>query len=395
MNWDKDQGPWGSIKPDKSDKPDSSKQESPYNWSQRNGGNGNNGGTDGGRDPSPFNMEPPPDLKEIWQRLKDFFSPYKPQGHFQAIMIGVGALAVLWLLSGFYTVAANQVGVVMRFGAFDRIDQAGLRYHLPAPIEEAMTPVVTAQNEIQIGFRSSARNGEGGYAIPEESMMLTQDENIINVQFTVFWRVSDVNDYLFQIRNPEVTVKMAAESAMREVIGQNKLQFALTEGRATIAEEARQRLQDLINEYKAGIVVTQINLQTVSVPNEVKAAFQDVVNARLDMERFQNQAAAHVNKVIPDAKGTAAKTVQEAMAYRDQKIAVAKGDADRFTEVLAAYNESKDVTTKRLYLETMESVLGDAHKIVTDKGTGTFPMYPLQDMMLKKQQPTIQMGTSE
>ncbi len=201
------------------------------------------------------------------------------------------------------------------------------------------------------------------------------------MQFTVFWRVGDVKDYLFEIRAPEITVKMAAESAMREVIGQSKLQFALTEGRAQIAEEARKRLQEIADEYKAGIIVTQINLQTVAVPMEVKAAFQDVVNARLDMERFQNQAAAHVNKVIPEAKGKAAKLVQESMAYRDQKIAVAKGDADRFKEVLAAYAVSKDVTTKRLYLETMEAVLGNAQKIITDKGAGAMPLYPLQDMM--------------
>lgn len=373
MNWDKNQGPWGPSKPNK---PDDSKKDTPPSWTQRS--------TGGGHEP-PFNMPNQPDIAEMWKKLKDFFSPYKPQGHFQAAMMGIGALVAIWLVSGFYMVAANQVGVVMRFGAFDHLDQPGLRYHLPTPFEEAMTPVITAQNEIQIGFRNSLRGNDGAYAVPEESMMLTQDENVINVQFTVFWRVADVNDYLFQIRNPEITVKMAAESAMREVIGQSKLQFALTEGRGKIADEARARLQGLIDEYKAGIVVTQINLQTVAVPAEVKAAFQDVVNARLDMERFQNQAAVHVNKVIPDAKGQASKILQEAMGYRDQKIAIAKGDADRFKEVLMAYNMSKDVTTKRLYLETMETILGNAQKIITDKSAGTFPLYPMQDMMRKNQ----------
>jgi membrane protease subunit HflK len=181
-----------------------------------------------------------------------------------------------------------------------------------------LLPVVTAQNEIQIGFRKLSR-GDETRPVPQESLMLTQDENIINVEFTVFWRIGDVGKYLFEIRSPQTTIKMAAESAMRETIGQNKLQFALTEGRSQIADEARKRLQALMDEYKAGIIVTQINLQTVSVPNEVKAAFQDVVNARLDMERFQNDAAKHVNKVIPDARGQAAKLVQQAMAYRDQK----------------------------------------------------------------------------
>jgi len=372
MTWNDNEGPWGSSdanKPKESPKP---QQKPDEHWSQQRRTGGGNGGP------------PQPDFKEVWEQLKNFFSPYKPQGHFQAAMMGLGALLALWLISGVYMVGANQVGVVMRFGAFNRTEEAGLRYHLPTPIEEVLTPIVTAQNEIQIGFRKSGRSIEDSRSIPEESMMLTQDQNVINVQFTVFWRVNDVNDYLFQIRDPEITIKMAAESAMREVIGQSKLQFALTEGRGQIAEDARKRLQELVNEYKAGIVVTSINLQTVAVPLEVKAAFQDVVNARLDMERFQNQAAAHVNKVIPDATGKAAKLMQESMAYRDQKIAVAQGDADRFKEVLTAYNMSRDVTVKRLYLETMEYVLGDAQKIVTDRAAGTFPLYPLQDMLKKK-----------
>lgn len=373
MNWNDDEGPWGSKNTNKPS--DTGNKEQPTPWAARYKGNGGGGG----------GLPPQPDFNDIFQKIKDFLSPYKPQGHFQAVMMGLGILVGLWLLSGIYMVGANQVGVVMRFGAFAETEQPGLRYHLPSPIEEVMTPVVTAQNEIQIGFRRSGRSGDDSRGIPEESMMLTQDQNVINVQFTVFWRVNNVHDYLFEIRDPEMTVKMAAESAMREVIGQSKLQFALTEGRGQIAEEARKRLQELVDEYKAGIVVTSINLQTVSVPLEVKAAFQDVVNARLDMERFQNQAAVHVNKVIPDAKGKAAKLVQEAMAYRDQKIAVAKGDADRFKEVLTAYNMSRDVTLKRLYLETMESVLGNAPKIITDRATGTFPIYPLQDMMKKKQ----------
>ncbi len=372
MTGSDDDGPWGSNKPSgANDSPNRNK-----NWSRQPKGQ-----SDGPFGGPPNNVVPPPDFQELWRKIKDFIDPYKPQGHFQAGVAGLAVLIGLWLVSGLYMVGADQVGVVMRFGAFNRTEQPGLRYHLPSPIESVSTPVVTAQNEIQIGFRKGSRDTEGTRAVPEESMMLTQDENIINVQFTVFWRVGDVKDYLFEIRAPEITVKMAAESAMREVIGQSKLQFALTEGRAQIAEEARKRLQEIADEYKAGIIVTQINLQTVAVPMEVKAAFQDVVNARLDMERFQNQAAAHVNKVIPEAKGKAAKLVQESMAYRDQKIAVAKGDADRFKEVLAAYAVSKDVTTKRLYLETMEAVLGNAQKIITDKGAGAMPLYPLQDMM--------------
>ena len=368
MSWNNDDGPWGPSG-DKSNKP---KQASDGGdpWTQRNPGPGGQ--------PGPF--APPPDLDELLDKIKKFFAPYKPQSHKQAIGTGLAVIGALWLLSGLYQVSSDQVGVVMRFGAYDRTEQPGLRYHLPAPIESVTTPVVTSQNEIQVGFRRAGRSGDDARYFPEESMMLTQDENIINVQFTVFWRISDVGKFMFEIREPETTIKMAAESVMRDVIGQNKLQFALTDGRSEIAEEAQSRLQALMDEYNAGIIVSQINLQTVSVPDEVRAAFQDVVNARLDQERFQNQAAAHANKVVPDAKGQATQFIQQAMGYRDQKIAIAQGDADRFKEVLQAYNLSREVTTKRLYLETMESILRDARKVVVQK-SGVVPYLPVQDLL--------------
>ncbi len=370
MNWNDEDGPWGSRNDTPKPRPD--KQE------RRPSG--------GPREPQQGGFSPPPDFEELQRKMKDILGKHGPKNHFQTVLTVLGIFVGLWLLSGFYMVGANQLGVVMRFGAFNRTEMPGLRYRLPSPIEDVLLPVVTAQNEIQIGFRRVSGRNDDIRAVPRESLMLTGDENIVNVAFTVFWRVGDVKNYLFEIRSPQTTVKMAAESVMREVIGQNKLQFALTQGRAQIAEEARTRLQSLMDEYKAGIAVTQINLQDVSVPEEVKDAFQDVVNARLDMERFQNQAAAHVNKVIPDAKGQAAKLVQEAMAYRDQKVAIAKGEASRFTEVLAAYHAARDVTAKRLYLETMESVLSRAQKVVTDKSGNAVPLYPLQDLMNRRQE---------
>ncbi len=374
MNWNDDSGPWGPENGSDQGKKDPDPVVRP-NWgSQKGSGNGRR----------PSQPPVPPDLDEILKKLKSSFGPLRPQGHLQAIVMIVAIVVGLWLLSGIYMVGADQQGVVMRFGAYHRTEQPGLRYRLPAPFEEVLLPVVTSQNETQIGFRSSARNNQSSIAVPEESMMLTQDENLINVQFAVFWRINEVNDYLFEIRNPNVTIKMAAESVMREVIGQNKLQFALTEGRGQIAEDARKRLQELMDEYKAGISVTQINLQTVAVPDEVKSSFQDVVNARLDMERFQNQAAAHVNKVIPDARGQAAKLLQEAKGYRDQKIAIAKGDADRFKEVFEVYKNSKDVTSRRLYLETMEAILSGAQKVITDGSSSTIPMYPYNELMRRK-----------
>ncbi|HBM90654.1 MAG TPA: FtsH protease activity modulator HflK [Rhodospirillaceae bacterium] len=374
MNWNDNEGPWGPSKGDKSGKKDN---PSGSPWGRQGRGNGG----------PPNNVTPPPDIEEALQRIKEMMGPLKPNGHVHAILLGLAALIGLWLLSGIYMVGTNQMGVVMRFGAMNRTELPGLHYHMPTPIEDVLLPIVTSQNEIQIGFRNiSRRNNSATQSIPEESLMLTQDENIIDVQFTVFWRIADVANYLFEIRDPDVTIKMAAESVMREVIGQNKLQFALTKGRGQIAEDARARLQDMMNEYKAGIMVSQINLQTVAAPEEVKDAFQDVVNARLDMERFQNQAAAHVNKVIPDAKGQAAKLVQQAMAYRDQKIAISKGEAERFTEVLAAYNKSRNVTRKRLYLETMEAILSGADKVITGKTSGTVPLYPLHDLKKKNKE---------
>ena len=368
MSWNNNDGPWGSS---------SNKSNNPWVRKEKPGG---------GNSPPP-NNPPPPNLDEFFRNLMEGFQRWLPRigGPQQFFMLGLAGIFAIWILSGFYQVAADQVGVVMRFGAYDRTDPPGLRYHMPYPIEDVLLPNVTSQNEIPIGFRRISRTTDDIRTYSEESMMLTQDENIINVEFAVFWRINDIQKFLFEIREPELTIKMAAESAMREVIGQNKLQFALTDGRSRIADDARARLQTLMDEYNAGVIITQINLQTVSVPDEVKSAFQDVVNARLDQERFQNEAETHANKVIPEAKGQAAKITQQAMAYRDQKIAIAQGDADRFKEVLTAYNQSRDVTTKRLYLETMEDILGNTRKVILDKaGAGAVPYLPLQEVLKPK-----------
>lgn len=369
MSWNNNEGPWGS----------SGKKPSEGNpWTKK----------DPLRDKSTPPVPPPPfDLEKLIKRISNELQALHNRfgGPSPFLLIGLIFVIGVWLLSGFYQVGTEQVGVVMRFGGFDRTEGPGLRYHLPYPVEIVLLPNVTAQNEIPIGFHRSGRDADESRTTPEESMMLTQDQNIINVEFTVFWRVNDVKKFLFEIRDPEMTIKMAAESIMREVIGQNKLQFELTDGRGQVAEDARVRLQKLMDEYKVGVIITQINLQTVSVPDEVKAAFQDVVNARLDQERFQNDAQSHANKVVPDAKGEASKTLQDAMAYRDQKIALAKGDADRFKEVLTAYSMSREVTVKRLYLETMENLLSGAKKIIVEKtGSGVVPYLPLNDIANSK-----------
>jgi membrane protease subunit HflK len=365
----------------------------PWGPSDNKSGGGNNPWTRKGTPnsgPPSSNQSPPPDLDKFFSQLGTWYRRMKAQsgGPLQLGFLALCAVFIFWLLSGFYQVGASQAGVVMRYGAFQRVELPGLHYHAPYPIEDVLLPNVTSQNQIEIGFRSDDHGDNSGRVLPEESMMLTQDENIINVQFTVFWRVSDIQKFLFEIRDPETTIKMAAESMMREVIGQNKLQYELTDGRGEIANEARDRLQKLMDGYNAGVIISEINLQTVAVPDEVKAAFQDVVNARLDQERFQNEAESHANKVIPEAKGEASKITQQAMAYRDQKIAIAKGEADRFKEVLEAYSMSRDVTSKRLYLEMMESVLGNAHKIILDKSaSGTMSYLPLQDLLKPKSAP--------
>lgn len=369
MSWNND-GPWGSS----GNKPTGN----PWNNKSQPPGGGPPSGGGGGE---------PPDLDAMLHQIMESFRRWH-SSHREPPQIFLGVIVVLlglWLLSGFYQVSADELGVVMRFGAFNRIEQPGLRYHAPYPVEDVFVPNVTAQNEIQVGFRSNSRDPDAAHGVPEESMMLTQDQNIIDVEFAVFWRIGDIEKFLFNIRDPQQTIKMAAESMMREVIGQNKLQFALTDGRNQVAADAVGRLQKLMDSYDSGVIISSINLQTVAVPDEVKAAFQDVVNARLDQERFQNEAETHANKVIPQAKGEAAKIVQQALAYRDQKVALAQGDADRFKEVLAAYTQSKDVTSKRLYLETIEAVLGNAHKIIMDKsGSGTVSYLPLQDLLNSK-----------
>ena len=370
MSWNNNNGPWG-----------------PSSGPKSNGGGGNPWTRKDSSSSPPPKGEMPPDLEKLLREIESKLRRWhtKNGGPLQMFALGLLVIIGLWLLSGVYQVGTSQAGVVMRFGAFNRIETAGLHYHAPYPIEDVLLPNITSQNKIEIGFRSTADDIENPRTLAEESMMLTQDENFINVQFTVFWRVGDIQKYLFEIRNPQTTIKMAAESAMREVIGQNKLQFALTDGRSQIADSTRERLQKLMDGYNSGVIISQINLQTVAVPDEVTAAFQDVVNARLDQERFRNEAMTHANEVVPKAKGEAAKVTQQAMAYRDQKIALAQGDAGRFKEVLAAYNGSREVTMKRLYLEAMESVLGPARKIILDKaGSGAVPYLPLQDMLRAK-----------
>ncbi|HYD32398.1 MAG TPA: FtsH protease activity modulator HflK [Azospirillaceae bacterium] len=369
-------------------------------WSNQGGGGGGGPwGTPpgGGGGPNPWGRPPggggsggpqPPDLEELLRRGQDRLKRVMPGGvgSSKGIALIVGVLVVLWLASGFYRVQPDEQGVVLRFGQWVRTEQMGLQWHIPAPIETVIKPKVTRVNRIEVGYRSGGsadgrRPVIGDRDVPDESLMLTGDENIIDIDFTVFWVIKDAGQYLFKIRDPETTVKKAAESAMREVIGRTDLQPALTEARQQIETATRTLLQNMLDEYQAGIEIQQVQLQKSDPPAPVVDAFNDVQRARSDRERLRNEAEAYRNDIIPRARGEAERLSQEAQAYREQVINLAKGDAQRFTSIYEAYTLSKDVTVRRMYLETMEQILRGTNKVIIDQnadgGSGVVPYLPL------------------
>jgi modulator of FtsH protease HflK len=359
----------------------------PWGSGPRGGGPWGGGPRNSGGGPGPRNRGPyPADFEEWLRRGQDRVRRILPGGFGTGTGIAVAliAIVVFWLASGFYKVQPNEVGIVLRFGAYNRTTQPGLNYHLPSPIETALTPNVTFQNRIEIGYRSGETQTTReplSRQVPEEALMLTGDENIVDVNFTVFWVINDAKAYLFNIRDPELTVKSAAESAMREVVGETPIAQALAEGRAKIEAATSQLLQTILNSYNAGIEITQLQLQRVDPPAEVIDAFRDVQAALADRARLRNEAEAYRNSIVPIARGDAVRIEQEAEAYRLATIARAQGDAARFISVYNAFKASQDVTMQRLYLETMEEVLKNANKVIIDKsaegGTGVLPYLPL------------------
>jgi membrane protease subunit HflK len=348
-------------------------------------GSGRGGGNGSG--PGPRGTGPrPPDFEEMLRRSQDRFRRLLPGGLGSGLGLGLAAAAiiVLWLASGFYRVLPDEVGVVLRFGAYNRTTQPGLNYHLPRPIETALTPSVTRVNRTEIGYRSGEISARGGGQVPEEALMLTGDENIVDINFSVFWVVKDAQNYLFNIRAPDVTVKSAAESAMREIVGETPIAQALAEGRGKIESETLRLLQSILDSYGSGIAITQVQLQKVDPPAPVIDAFRDVQRALADRERLRNEAEAYRNDILPRARGDAVKIRQEAEAFRAEIIARAQGDADRFIAVYNAYKASEDVTAQRLYLETMEELLKNSNKIIIDKPaegqSGVLPYLPLPSL---------------
>ncbi|MGE4279651.1 MAG: FtsH protease activity modulator HflK [Magnetospirillum sp.] len=354
------------------------------------GGGGGNGGGPWGRGPGNGNG---PDIEDILRKGQDKLRKAMPGGGGNLGTKGIGLLVVLaiagWAATGIYRVQPDQQGVVLRFGQWVDTTEPGLRYHLPYPVETVLLPQVTKINQLQLGFRAagdSRFDRNTGRDVPEESRMLTGDENIVEADFTVFWQIKDAGKYLFNIRDPEGTVKMAAESAMRDMIGRNPIQAALSDKRQPIADAARTELQRLLDSYDAGILITQMQLQKVEPPAAVIDAFNDVQRARADQERARNEAEAYRNDIIPRARGEAEKMVQDAEAYKEQVLNKAQGETKRFLALYDAWKQAPQVTEDRLYMETMEQVLKDAPKIILDnsgKGQGTVPYLPLHEMLKK------------
>ena len=351
---------------------------SPWGSPPRGGGNGSGKG------------QKPPNIDEVVKKIQDLINKFIPKGKSggsKPIILGLVLLIVIWALSGLYRVLPDEQGVVLRFGKFVSTTQPGLNYHIPYPVETVLTPKVTKVNRIDIGFRSASDSGRTSSVgdVPEESLMLTGDENIVNIDFSVFWVIKDAGKFLFKIQSPVVTVKAAAETAMREVIAKSRLQPILTEGRSRIEIETQDIIQSLLDEYDSGIQITQVQTQKADPPDEVIDAFRDVQAARADMERSKNEAEAYQNDVIPRARGDAAKILQEAEAYKKQVVAMAEGEASRFLAIYYEYAQAKQVTQERMYLETMEKVLADIDKVIIDrKAGGVVPYLPLPELTKKK-----------
>ncbi|MDX1974734.1 MAG: FtsH protease activity modulator HflK [Rickettsiales bacterium] len=338
-------------------------------------------------------MPPGPDIDALLRKLQESLGNFTPgQGKHggKGIVLTLLIIGLLWLSSGVYIVKPDEQGVVMRFGKYHRTTQSGLNFHLPYPIESALTPRVTVVNRVEVGYRSGlARSGKHSDAsVPEESLMLTGDENIVDINFEVQWKINNASDFLFNVRNPEATVKAVAESAMREAIGKSEIATVLTTGRENVALATQKLMQDTLDSYKAGIQLVSVNLRDANPPAQVVDAFLDVQSARVDMETARNQAEAYRNDILPRARGEAEKLVLDAEAYKQEVVARSRGEASRFSAVYNEYKQAKDVTKKRMYLETMEDIMRGMTKVIMDSkaSNGVVPYMPLPELKAKAAQ---------
>jgi membrane protease subunit HflK len=348
-------------------------------WGKRGGGSGGGG-------------EGPPDLDEMWrnfnQKLNNLFGRRRTAGEpggghgMKQLGGGIGLMIVVilvaWLASGFYIVVEGQRGVVLTFGKFSEVTNAGLRWRMPYPIQSHEIVDLTGVRTVELGYRNNVKT-----KVLRESLMLTDDENIIDIQFAVQYILKDPIEYLFNNRRPEDTVMQAAETAVREVVGKSKMDFVLYEGREQVAVAAQKLMQEVLDRYNTGIAISKVTMQNAQPPEQVQAAFDDAVRAKQDLERQKNEGQAYYNDVVPKARGAASRLTEEANGYRQRVVANSEGEASRFRQVLTEYSKAPAVTRDRIYLDTMQQVLSSASKIVIDakSGSGNLLYLPLDKIM--------------
>ena len=354
-------------------------------WKSDGGGPWGSGGGGGGGGGGPRGQMPqPPDIEELLRRSQERLKSFMPGGgSAKLLVLGLVVIAALWSVSGVYRVSPGEQGVELLFGKFVKRTGPGLHIWPPSPIGEVIKPNVEKTNTINIGFRGSGdvSEGIGARDVPLESLMLTGDQNIIDIDFVVQWRIKNAADFLFNIRDPISTIKLAAESAMREIIGQTLLEGAITNLRPQVQAKSKLLLQQILDEYGSGVLIAEIQLQKADPPQQVIDAFHDVQRAKQDQERSINEALTYKNDIVPKAKGEAVKQIQAAEAYKEKVIKDAQGEAARFISVYETYLVNKDVTTRRLYLERMQEVFKRSEKVIIDKGQGgVVPYLPLPEL---------------
>ncbi len=311
----------------------------------------------------------PWDYDSVWNNVSDEVRKFKvlnggtPNNWHGYAKYGILLLFVLWICSGFYQVQPSESGVVLRFGKYVDTTDAGLHYHWPSPFEDVIKVNVTQERSINLGTADARDYRNNAFT---ESHMLTGDENIVDINLTVVWTIKDAKDYLFSIRNPDETVSVAAQSVLREIVGQSEMQPIITGDRGKVEDDTKEELQRVLDEFGSGISIVRVKLQKADPPREVVDAFNEVQRAKADMERFKNEAEAYRNEVLPKAHGHAAQITQDAEAYKAAVINKAEGDAKRFSSVYDAYKEGKEVTIKKMYLETLEDVLSKSNKVIID-----------------------------
>jgi membrane protease subunit HflK len=379
-------------------------------WGGNSGNSGNNGNNKNN------NGNNPPDLDEAINELKDKFSAFFNKGgnndngsnnsnntsnaevvddnnnpigapKFKFVFI---LAFIVWLGSGFYIIDPAERGAVLRFGSFVESVGAGPHWHLPYPVERVNVVNVSEVRIAEIGFRTTEGNNGQKFSrsVPAESIMLTSDGNIVDASFEVQYRINDIAHYLFNVENPERTLEQVANSAIREVVGKHKIDYIITEGRASIASEVKEKSQKLLDFYKVGLHINTINFKSAQAPAQVQAAYSDVTKAKTDKQRYINQAESYANDILPKARGKSARMLEEANAYKSQIVSKAEGEASRFNQILIEYTRSKEVTKERLYRETMEEVLGNTSKIITSGDNGSLMYLPVDKLMenTRKQQ---------